>query len=179
MPFEERNALWKMRAKSGRKFKINSSTELEEDLKDYFEQTSARRDWDIDVFVGKDGRKEAIGKPVPFSKIGACLFLGITTDTWNNNKKRGDDFLAVLTWAEYVILNQNIEGSFTGHYNGNVVAKVMKLGENNAVENKSIPLEVSDDLKTMLLDEMLTDKNDYPDEEEENTDNVDDAEIIE
>jgi len=140
MPFEEGNEFWKLRPTDGRKPIYETPEALEADCYEYLQHTASREGWNKQHWVGKDGDEVTINVPVPFTKSGLFVFLGISPNTWENYKKH-DDFLSIITHIEQIIFTQKMEGAITGHFNANIISRDLGLVDKQGVSvNSEQPL---------------------------------------
>nr|WP_320143052.1 terminase small subunit [uncultured Cohaesibacter sp.] len=63
--------------------------------------------------------------------------MGITRQTWDSYKDRGEDFLTIITRVEDIIWDQKFTGAAAGILNGNIIARELPLGGKEAKESES------------------------------------------
>ena len=78
-----------------------------------------------------------IDVPMPFHKSAFCRFARISTQTFDNYKKREgyEDFFEIFTCIEDLINEQNYNEGAAGNHNPGLVAR--KLGLKNYIDNSS------------------------------------------
>jgi len=137
------NDFWKLRFNHGRKMEYETLEDLILKIEDYF-LTESERTWEEEDWVGRDAYKVTRHHPVPFTKKGLCLHLGISIDTLQNYKERGQDFLDVITRAEEICYTQKFEGAALGFFNQRLISN--ELGQTSKVDlstDKPLVIEIS------------------------------------
>lgn len=143
------NQFWKLRSKHGRDKIFTDPNKLLESCFEYFERTDARTDWDEPDWVGKDAREVVRHHRTPFTISGLCLFLDITSKTWENYRNEysestdeiGKDFFRIITHVEQIIETQQFEGATVGAYNANIIARKLGLADKKQHEvSEEVPV---------------------------------------
>jgi len=147
------NQFWKLQSTFGRKLDWPNPEELEAACMQYFESTSARKDWDSLDWVGKDAKKVTRPQAIPFTIKGLCLFLGMKLDTWKDYGKR-EAFADICTRVEDIIYTQKLEGTATGHFKESFMAREMGLADQQEFKSKII----IEGKTTEELDDLLDEK---------------------
>ena len=62
------------------------------------------------------------------------VFMGITRQTWDSYKDRGEDFLTIITRVEDIIWDQKFTGAATGIHNENIIVRELPRGGKEAEE---------------------------------------------
>jgi len=136
------NNFWKLRAKHGRD-KIFSSPEMFLDAAYEYLEHCDKNPWNKMEVVrtGQDAGK-LLPVPVkrPYSIEGLCIFLGITSHTFNNYEKdeKYKDFFQVFMHIRDIIENNQMEGATVGAYNANIIARKLGLTDNQRIEVPNI-----------------------------------------
>lgn len=146
------NQFWKLRSKHGRDKIFTDPKVLEDACMDYFEETDSRNDWDEKDWVGKDAKEVTRHRKTPFTLKGLCVFLDIDQTTWGNyrkdysdgNDQLSKDFFRVITRVEDIIYTQKFEGSVTGHFNSNIIARDLGLTDKKDVSIKDHTIDFSE-----------------------------------
>jgi hypothetical protein len=147
------NDYWAQRIFHGRKLKIKDAKELLLMAMGYFKRMANNKEWESQMWVGKDGNEVKKKTKTPYTLEGLCNYIGITYQTFQNYKnryrdnkeKKGNnysvvdaqndkDFFEVCSLIEQAIRQNHIEGAFTGHFNPLLVAKYQGLADKRIVE---------------------------------------------
>lgn len=131
------NEFWKLAPSTGRKPMYSDPADLEKDCFDYFEQTSQRKDWNKQNWVGKTGREVAVKVQTPFTISGLQIFLGMSDTTWGKYREK-EAFVGVITHVEKIIYTQKFEGAVAGHYNANIIARDLGLSDKKEIDHSSL-----------------------------------------
>lgn len=143
-----RHAIDKFKQNLGCPQKYEDPRELWSAVEDYMEYTSERY-VEREDYVGKDAIKVQRKTAVPFTKESFCLFLGITTHTFDNyrdrhkttegksEKERQIDelFFTICSFIEDTIFAQQYEGAATFKYNANLVARKLGIADKREVKS--------------------------------------------
>ncbi|WP_321338770.1 terminase small subunit [uncultured Cohaesibacter sp.] len=94
------------------------------------------------------------------SKCGLYVFLGITRQTWDSYKDRGEDFLTIITRVEDIIWDQKFTGAAAGILNGNIIARELPLGGKEAEEPEAPerPRPSTQDMAKAIIELMASTK---------------------
>ena len=129
------NRYWAKRRRNGRKPLYETPDQLWRACVKYFEWVEATPLKQEEIIKYRD-RYERIelNKMRAMSKRGLYVFLGITRQTWDSYKDRGEDFLTIITRVEDIIWDQKFTGAAAGILNGNIIARELPLGGKEAEE---------------------------------------------
>ena len=140
------NQFWLMRSSHGR----NPIFENPEDLLDacfqYFEwvEKNPLNEEIIKSYKGKNKRVK-VKKMRAMTMTGLNIFLGISSDTWANYRKK-DDFIAVTKQAENIIYEQKFTGASADLLNANIIARDLGLADKKELSGAvSIVIDEQDD----------------------------------
>jgi len=129
------NKWWLERSTHGRKPLFKNPEDLEDACNQYFEWADKHPLWE-----NKVAQYQGTVIDMPVAKMramtisGMCLYIGMSTDTWKNYKKR-DGFLEVTQTAEQVIYDQKFAGASADLLNANIIAR--DLGLANKTDHQS------------------------------------------
>lgn len=70
----------------------------------------------------------------PYTILGLCQHLGITSVCWYEYEKKSE-FLNITTYVKDRISNQQIEGALVGAFNSNLTARIQGISENAKVDH--------------------------------------------
>ena len=151
------NDFWTKRSKHGRDKIFESPEILKDACYEYFKHES-KQQWREKNWVGKEAKLVYKVVSTPFTLAGLCIFLGITTQTWNNYKgdyHKGDkkDFIGVITHIEDIIYKQKFDGAATGAYNPNIIARDLGLKDKSEVEQKTTTVPATEDELLKAIEE--------------------------
>lgn len=141
----KKNQFWKARSKHGRDKIFKSPKQLWDACVEYFDWCEKNPIITYKPF-SSDGKSWNHEVPVMRAMTiqGLCIFLDVTTETWNNYKK-DKDFFGVITRAEEVMYNQKFTGASAGVLNANIIAR--DLGLKEQTENKHEVKDVTPPIK--------------------------------
>jgi len=129
------NRWWEVRSSHGRKPIFASPDELAEACQEYFEwnENNPMLKSELVTFQGESHLEEV---PVMRAMTLTALtrFLDVTSDTWDNYKKR-EDFLGVCKAAEQTIREQKFTGAAGGFLNSMIIARDLGLKDASVNEH--------------------------------------------
>lgn len=131
------NRFWEARSSHGRKPEFESHEDLWDACAQYFQWVDENPLQEAIVYQGELNEKQAKPLMRAMTLDGLCIFLGITDQTWYNYKKRGDDFLEVITMAESIMRTQKFQGASAGLLNANIISRDLGLKESTEHDHKS------------------------------------------
>lgn len=113
---------------------------------DYFKEVDANPIITHD-YKGKDAEKVEYEHQRPYTRMGLCIFLGISHDTLDRYKKDRPDFCEVITHVEEIIRTQKFEGAAAGIFQHHIIARDLGLVDkvDNTVNLKSFQVGYSKD----------------------------------
>jgi hypothetical protein len=128
------NQFWKLRQNDGREFAIETAEEIRDLYIAYVNELNSQphleKDW-----VGKDAMEVEREKKVPQEKDAFSLYCGLSG--WRileSYKKRGDDFMQIITYIETSIqVNQKL-GAIVGYFKENIIARMQGINDSQKVE---------------------------------------------
>jgi hypothetical protein len=134
------NEWYKMRTKIGRDKLFESAAALEEACQEYLDYTSKRKVNNI---------------PVPYTTTGLCIFLGVSSNYFNEfeirlSKKDADSlteddkaFIETIASIRQIIYNQKFEGAAVHQYNSNIISRDLGLYDRKMLSgDKENPIAV-------------------------------------
>ena len=124
------NQFWLRRSKSGRSPVFETADDLWDECIQYLEWVSENPliTTELVKFQGKATQVE-VPKMRAATITGLCDYLGIAIQTWGDYRKKGDDFLAVITRVDQVIRTQKFEGAAAELLNPNIIARDLGLSD--------------------------------------------------
>ena len=123
------NQYWKLRLKHGRDRIITDPEALKENADQYFQWCIDNPLIEID-YRGKDLEMVKIPKMRVFQKDGLALACGVAQwRTIEELKELSKDFSQVITYIEKIIYTQKFEGTASGFFNSNIIARDLGLKE--------------------------------------------------
>lgn len=156
--FAKGNQAWQQRSKHGRNTLFESPELLLEAAAEYFKYCDSHPMFDYKPMV-VDKAVEIVKVPVriPYTMIGLVGYLGCSTNYFKEFKQRKEactpEFMAVIVGIENIIQNQQLVGAAIGHFNSNIVARLLGLVDKTEVTSKVITIEQDGE-------ETVNDKND-------------------
>lgn len=123
--------------KVGRPLMFENPAELWGEYLDYAEYCKSNP-IEIEDWVGKDAVKVVRKKPLPQTLTGFILFVGGSTNWWQElrkNKNLTPEYLGVLRAIEASITTQQVSGAMAGIYQQNIVARINGLADVKEVQN--------------------------------------------
>jgi len=142
MPAPKGNEFYKIRKKDGRDKKYTPE-KLKDGANSYF-QWCIKNPMMEAVLHQKTARLIDVPKMRPFTEAGLCVFLGISTTTFDNYKN-DKGFVEVITHVQAIIRNQKFEGAAAGFFNANIIARDLGLRDDKKVEvggNSGEPISI-------------------------------------
>ena len=151
------NQYWRERADmtiDGRKLSVE---EVKTKLAEYVVRCTTDKLTEPD-WVGKDATQVSRTHMIVMSIWGACVYLGITTETWKQWRK-DEKYSSVILRAEHIFKSYNIEGASAGMLNQNIIARLEGLNENVDItsggEKLSTTVIVQDQTAKANLDKLI------------------------
>lgn len=135
--FQAGNQLWRLRAfNAGPKRLYENGSDLAEDLAEYFE-------WCLDNPIEEnvvgwyqgDATDHTVTHARAMTIKGACAYLGLQTQLWNEWKRERPDLKPALEWAEAIMYEQKFTGAAAGLFNANIIARDLGLAEHTEFSN--------------------------------------------
>nr|WP_319388749.1 terminase small subunit [uncultured Cohaesibacter sp.] len=155
------NRYWAKRRRNGRNPIYETPDQLWRACVKYFEWVEATPIKQEEIIKYRD-RYERIelNKMRAMSKRGLYVFLGITRQTWDSYKDRGEDFLTIITRVEDIIWDQKFTGAAAGILNGNIIARELPLGGKEAEEPEAParPRPSTQDMVSAIIELMASTK---------------------
>lgn len=130
------NKFWLLRAKSGRDKIFKNEKSLWKAACEYFEWVHDNPLQEEKLFNIKGKIKTGkINKMRAMTMDGLCLFLDISTSTWDNYRA-DDDFMGITSKIENVIRSQKFAGAAADLLNANIIARDLGLKDQKSTEHK-------------------------------------------
>lgn len=127
------NRFWEARSKHGRNAIWEDPKKMLEACIEYFEWAESNPLWETKPMVVQGEVYDApIEKMRAMSIKGLCVFLGISTSSWDNYRQK-EDFLGIVEVVENTIYTQKFEGSAAGLLNSSIIARELGLREASSV----------------------------------------------
>ena len=140
-----------LKNKMGRPLAISTPEIMRQEANDYFEWCDNNPFQDED-FVGKDATSVIRKRRRPYTIMGLCCWLGLSHDAFTNYKER-KDFVGIVHDIITKIQTQQLEGAAAGHFNNNIVARLLGLSDNvnnNNTVSHAVAPEVLSELASIL-----------------------------
>jgi hypothetical protein len=128
------NRFWELAENAGRP-KAYKPEKLWEEAKKYFVWCEDNPWQKNEALKGGDFAGQIIKIPTsrPFTISGLCVFLGITTQTYDSYQ-RTEEFLSVTTRIHDIIYTNKFEGAAVGAYNANIIARDLGLADKSDIK---------------------------------------------
>lgn len=129
------NQFWKARSSHGRKPKFASPDDLWAACGEYFQwvEDNPLKTSELVKFQG-EATIATLPKMRAMTINGLCMFLDIQRATWDEYRKKSEDFLNIVTRAEGIIYEQKFSGAAADLLNPNIIARELGLSEKKEVE---------------------------------------------
>jgi len=135
MPAPKGNKFWEIRTRHGRKKIFSNPTFLWKQCKQYFLWCEENPLFEHKVFHAQGQITHTkVPKLRAYTIGGLCIYLNITTRTWNGYKK-DIDFFPILSHIESVIYNQKFTAASADLLNANIIARDLGLADKLMTEN--------------------------------------------
>lgn len=128
------NRFWEARSSHGRKPKFASPEVLWEACVEYFNWVEENPLHTSELVKHQGEAKVAtLPKMRAMTINGLCIFLDITRPTWDEYRKKSDDFSTIITRAENIIYEQKLSGAAADLLNPNIIARELGLSDKKEV----------------------------------------------
>lgn len=129
------NQFWKARSSHGRKPKFADPESLWAACGEYFQwvEDNPLETSELVKFQG-EASIATLPKMRAMTINGLCMFLDIQRATWDEYRKKSEDFLNIVTRAEGIIYEQKFSGAAADLLNPNIIARELGLSEKKEVE---------------------------------------------
>ena len=136
--FQPGNEFWRQRSRHGANPKFEhgekGAAKLREAIEDYFEWMSENPIQEQKLFAYEGAvYKGSADKLAPLTIGSMCLFIGISTHTWELWRKERKDLFSVITWADETIRAQKFAGAAAGLLNANIISRDLGLADKREV----------------------------------------------
>lgn len=149
------NRWWELRSKHGRDKLFASPDLMLEAAKEYFKWCDDNPEYEYKPMVvsiggnaGSSVEMVKVPKKQPYSLMGLCLYLGVSSAYFRQfkleqkDKPENRDFLSVITIIEQAIYKQQYDGAASGFFNANIISRALGLVE-------KVEAEVTDNRKSV------------------------------
>ena len=128
------NRFWEARSTHGRKPKFKSPDVLWEACVEYFSWVEENPLHTAELVKHQGEAKVAtLPKMRAMTINGLCIFLDIARSTWDEYRKKSDDFSNIITRAENIIYEQKLSGAAADLLNPNIIARELGLSDKKEV----------------------------------------------
>lgn len=128
------NRFWEARSSHGRKPKFESPELLWEACIEYFDWVEQNPLHTAELVKHQgEATVATLPKMRAMTINGLCIFLDITRPTWDQYRKKSDDFLNIVTCAESIIYEQKLSGAAADLLNPNIIARELGLSDKKEV----------------------------------------------
>lgn len=132
-----KNSFWKLRLKHGRNHKIETAKEIEDNFEEYCQWVEKNPLMEVD-YRGKDAIEVKIPKMRAMTKEHFAICCGLSGwEVLEAYKKRGEDFLEIITRIEKIIYYQKFTGAAAGFLNSSIIAKDLGMIDKKEMEISS------------------------------------------
>ena len=128
------NRFWEARSSHGRKPKFKSPEDLWSACVEYFDWVEENPLHTSELVKHQGEAKVAtLPKMRAMTINGLCIFLDIARSTWDEYRKKSDDFSNIITRAENIIYEQKLSGAAADLLNPNIIARELGLSDKKQV----------------------------------------------
>jgi len=147
MVFERKNTYWQLAQNPGRPLSYQPE-ELYNKAREYMQYLF---DNPIDTVVVSNREAVHVDKYRPATIQGFCVYIGISSSAFYEYEKR-NEFLEIIARIRDLFFSQKIEGAAAGIFDGNIVARELKLFDSQpvALPNININIQLPDNDKHRL-----------------------------
>lgn len=152
------NDFWTARSKHGREKLFTSPEILWEAACEYFTWCK-NNPWFRTEYIGKEVIEVKIPIERPFTLIGLCVFLGVSSSyfrVFKSTLKEADkEYLTVITRIEEIIYTQQFEGATVGVFKENIISRNLGLKDNTDITSngEKINLTISENVNPNRKDD--------------------------
>lgn len=152
------NDFWTARSKHGREKLFTSPEILWEAACEYFTWCK-NNPWFRTEYIGKEAIEVKIPIERPFTLIGLCVFLGVSSSyfrVFKSTLKEADkEYLTVITRIEEIIYTQQFEGATVGVFKENIISRNLGLKDNTDITSngEKINLTISENVNPNRKDD--------------------------
>lgn len=161
------NQFWKARSKHGKNKLWEDSEKLRDACYEYFQWVEDNPLMEQKAFAYQGViSKDTVTKMRAMTITGLCVFLGMSTETWYQYRKK-DDYSDICQEVEQIIYDQKFSGASADLLNASIIARDLGLRDSKDVvqdvtathkvtaEVKQISTEMSADEATRIYQEMI------------------------
>jgi hypothetical protein len=127
------NQFWRARSSHGRNAAWTDKEQFTDACYEYIQWVEDNPLAEAFTYQGEVAVK-SLPKMRAMTLGGLCIFLGITTETWAQYRKR-DDFSAITREIDGIIATQKFEGAAAGMLNPNIIARDLGLTDRQDVKH--------------------------------------------
>lgn len=122
------NQFWRFRTRLGHGKRFETGEELWEAACEYFEwnQNNPLEETKLFAYEG-EVTAATLPKVRAMSLRGLCLYLGVSTQSWNDWRKLRKELFEAIERIEDVIFTQKFEGASAGLLNASIIARDLGL----------------------------------------------------
>jgi hypothetical protein len=128
------NRFWEARSSHGRKPKFEKPDDLWTACVEYFNWVEENPLHTAELVKHQgEATVATLPKMRAMTINGLCIFLDIARSTWDEYRKKSDDFSNIITRAENIIYEQKLSGAAADLLNPNIIARELGLSDKKQV----------------------------------------------
>ena len=134
------NQFWKLGPQPGAPKKYETVEEIAEIAQEYIDNCVSKDGdaafWQKTEVHGKNAEKISLQLYKPMSIEGLSVYMGITSETWREYKKR-KEFSVICSRVEDIIFTYQFEGATVGAFSHALVARKLGIKEQQEISMKA------------------------------------------